>query len=391
MPVEVQRLNDQQDPAALLGRAAAALDAGELVVLPTETVYGAAGRLDKAAAVAKLRKIRRDATGPFTIHLASPDGVDALVGTLSPLARRMTQKLWPGPVSIVFDVAASQRAKVAKRLKLAETDLFIDGTITLRCPDHRAATAVLAKTSGSVAMARVETNFSGEPFDAVSLSHLESSVSLVIDAGRTRFAKPSTIVRVEGDAYRVVREGVFDERIIKRQLETMILFVCSGNTCRSPMASALATRILRDRYGIDGHADLDAAGIRVVSAGTFAMPGLRATPQAVDAVSDLGGDLTAHRSRQLTPELIHAADFIFTMGKTHAESTLAMSPSAAARVMPLDPARDVEDPIGSDVSTYRELAGHFVPLIESRFEQTVFKLHPPHPSQTSQSSSEAKK
>jgi L-threonylcarbamoyladenylate synthase len=389
MPVEVQRLNDQQDPTALIGRAAAALDAGELVVLPTETVYGAAGRLDKPAAVAKLRKMRRDATGPFTIHLATPDGVDALIGTLSPLARRMTQKLWPGPVAIVFDVAAGQRAKFAKRLKLTEADLFIDGTMTLRCPDHSAATAVLAKAGGVVAMARVETNFSGEPFDSVSLSHLEAGgVSLVIDAGRTRFAKPSTIVRLEGDSYRVVREGVFDERIIKRQLETMILFVCSGNTCRSPMAGALATRILRNRYGVNGNADLDAAGIRVVSAGTFAMPGLRATPQAVDAVADLGGDLTTHRSRQLTPELIHAADFIFTMGKSHAESTIAMSPSAAARVMPLDPARDVEDPIGSDVSTYRELAGHFVPLIESRFEQTVFKLHPPHPSQ---SSSEAKK
>jgi protein-tyrosine phosphatase len=227
-------------------------------------------------------------------------------------------------------------------------------------------------------MARVDTNFSDNPFDAESLRPLEAGgVSLVIDAGRTRFAKPSTIVRVEGETYRVVREGVFDERIIKRQLETMILFICSGNTCRSAMAGALATQILRGRYGVEGKADLDSAGIRVMSAGTFARPGLRATPQAVDAVADFGADLTSHRSRQLTQELIHAADFIFTMGKSHAESAIAMSPSAAARVMPLDPARDVEDPIGSDVATYRELAGHFVPLIESRFEQTVFKLHPP--------------
>ena len=47
--------------------------------------------------------------------------------------------------------------------------------------------------------------------------------------------------------------------------------------------------------------------------------------------------------------------------------------------MPLDPTRDVEDPIGADVEIYRELAGQFMPLIESRLEQTVFKLHPPQP------------
>ena len=377
MPVEVQRYSDPTNDDALLARAAAALDAGEVVVLPTETVYGAAGRLDRPAAVEKLRVLRQGATGPFTIHIASAEAAEQFVGRLSPLAKRMTQKLWPGPVALVFDVTPDRQAAISKTLAVAESELFVDGTITLRCPDHPVATTVLGRAGGPIALSRVDVRAGDEPFDAESLAKLEGVASLVIDVGRTRFSKASTIVRIEGDSYRVVREGVFDQRIIKRQLETTILFVCSGNTCRSPMASALATRLLKDRYHLHAEADLESAGIRVLSAGTFAMPGLRATPQAVDAVADLGADLTSHRSRQLTAELIHSADFIFTMGRSHAQSAIAMSPSAAARVMPLDPARDVEDPIGADVQIYRELAGQFVPLIESRLEQTVFKLHPP--------------
>lgn len=377
MPVEVQRYSDQTDPEALLDRAAAALDAGNLVVLPTETVYGAAGRLDRPAAVKKLREFRQDSTGPFTIHVPDAAAAEQIIGELSPLAKRMTQKLWPGPVAMVFDVRPERRAALAKQIGLAEADLFTGGTITLRCPSHAAAIEVLERTGGPVALSRVEVRTGDAPFDEALIASLDDKVALVIDDGRTRFSKPSTIVRVEGDSFRVVREGVYDERIIKRQLETTILFVCSGNTCRSPMASALATRLLKDRYHLNAEADLDAAGIRVLSAGTFAMPGLRATPQAVDAVAGLGADLSGHRSRQLTAELIHSADFIFTMGRSHAQSAIAMSPSAASRVIPLDPARDVEDPIGADVQIYRDLAGQFVPLIESRLEQTVFKLHPP--------------
>ena len=385
MPVEVQRYLDQANPDVLLGRAAAALDEGDVVVLPTETVYGAAGRLDRPAAVAKLRVLRQGATGPFTIHVPHADAAEALVGPFSPLARRMTQKLWPGPVALVFDVSKERRKAVAKDLAVAETELFVDGTITLRCPDHPAATIVLERCDGPVALSRVEVRAGDDPFDEEVIAFLEGKASLVIDAGRTRYSKPSTIVRIEGETYRVVREGIFDARIISRQLETTILFVCSGNTCRSPMASALATRLLKERYHLNGEADLDAAGIRVLSAGTFAMPGLRATPQAVDAVAGMGADLSGHRSRQLTAELIHSADFIFTMGRSHAQSAIAMSPSAAARVMPLDPERDVEDPIGADVSIYRELAGQFVPLIESRLSQTVFRLHPPQQAAASHS------
>lgn len=378
MPLESISMLTTSEPEAAIDAAVRALDAGQLVVMPTETVYGAAGRLDRPDAVRRLRAMRGGASGPFIVHVARPDGIEAFVGRLTDLARRMVQKLWPGPVALVFDVPADVRAAAAKRLGLAEADLYQDGAITLRCPEHRIAEAVLDRAGGPVAMSRVETRAGDAPFDDAMLAALPADdVALVLDAGRTRYSKPSTIVKIDGSKYRVVREGVFDERIIARQLKTTILFVCSGNTCRSPMAWALATKQLKAAIAPGTDETLAGAGIEVLSAGTFAMPGLRATPQAIEAIAELGGDLSSHRSRLLTTELVHASDFIITMGKAHAQAVLAQSPAAAGRVLMLDPSGDVEDPIGGDLSLYRSVASRFETLVADRLAETVLTLHPP--------------
>ncbi len=107
----------------------------------------------------------------------------------------------------------------------------------------------------------------------------------------------------------------------------------------------------------------------VVSAGSFAMPGARATPQAVEALRGLGSDLSHHRSRPLTVELIHQADMIFTMGRSHAMAVAALVPSATEKVATLDPRGDIDDPIGSDVTVYQDLAGQLRKLIESRLQE----------------------
>ena len=107
----------------------------------------------------------------------------------------------------------------------------------------------------------------------------------------------------------------------------------------------------------------------VMSAGAYAMPGMRATPQGVDAVKAMGADLTQHRSRQLTPELIHQADMIFTMGRGHALAVQSMAPSARQKVTTLDPAGDIEDPIGGSLELYKNLAGELRRLIEQRLKE----------------------
>lgn len=341
---------------------------GGLVVLPTETVYGAAGLLSHPQARDRLHALRGESdSGPFTVHLARASDAHRYLGEVTELGHRLMKKLWPGPVGLVFEVPAERRQQIAQEFGLPESELFdATGGITLRCPDHIVTTDVLSGVDGPVALTAGSTGSSAPTRQTAG--DLEGKVDLIFDAGPTRYNKSSTILKVKPDRYEIVRQGVYDERIIERLLRTTILFICSGNTCRSPMSEAIARHLLSEKLGVP-EAELEKKGISVMSAGAFAMPGSRATPQAVEAVRALGADLSSHRSRPLSVELIHQADAIFAMAQSHAAAVVAMVPSASDKVTTLDPAGDIDDPIGGAVGLYQSLAGQLQGLIEQRLKE----------------------
>ncbi len=131
-----------------------------------------------------------------------------------------------------------------------------------------------------------------------------------------------------------------------------ILFVCTGNTCRSPLAAAIARRVARDRGII---ADT------IESAGTSAWDGQPASDGALLVGIERELDLSGHRSRTLTPALVEAQDIILTMGPHHREHVEAMGgagktfllsqyASHGANVNP------ISDPFGGELTTYRATA-----------------------------------
>src|SRR5947207_15061522 len=145
MPTTIVSFFELADYRGQGGDAGKMLRDGKLVVLPTETVYGAAGLLTNPAALQQLKALRgNDGDKPFTIHLAKCEDATKYLGPVSDLAKRMMTKLWPGPVAIQFDVPAERRQEVARKLEVAESELYEDGTITLRCPDHMITSDVLA-------------------------------------------------------------------------------------------------------------------------------------------------------------------------------------------------------------------------------------------------------
>lgn len=132
----------------------------------------------------------------------------------------------------------------------------------------------------------------------------------------------------------------------------VILFVCTGNTCRSPMAEgALRMLLSKDRQG----------KFVVLSAGTAAASWFPATMYAIEAAQIWDADLSRHQSQPLTPMLIDRADLVFSMTPTHLHEVLRMQPGAKNKTYLFknfpDASRNgegVEDPIGQSLDRYNE-------------------------------------
>jgi protein-tyrosine phosphatase len=145
--------------------------------------------------------------------------------------------------------------------------------------------------------------------------------------------------------------------MLQRLSSLMVLFVCTGNTCRSPMAETLFRHLAAERLGCAPD-EIEQRGLVVTSAGLAAWSGAKASAGAVEAMAEFGADLTAHESQPVTETLVRQADVIWTMTASHRAALLAQFPEAGGRVAMLAPDRqDVSDPIGGPVSTYRACAG----------------------------------
>lgn len=370
MPTQIVSILKEPDYAAQIARGANALTSGSVVVLPTETVYGAAALLQHAQAMARLRELRGgNIDKPFTIHIARREDALQYLGPVSELGQRLMKKLWPGPVGLRFDVPVERRTEAARRLNLAETDLYDSGAITLRCPDQLLTTDILAQVPGPVVLTMAGANAGGPNLKIESVAReLEGKIDLIFDAGPTQYSKPSTLLKVRPDSYQIVRSGVYDARIIERLLKTNFIFVCSGNTCRSPMAEGIFRHLLAKKWQVP-ESQLEKKGVTIMSAGTSAMPGMRAASQAVEVLKEMGIDLSRHRSRLLSVELVHQADLIYVMSQAHAQAVRALVPAAADKVRMLNPQGDIEDPIGADVSVYKQVAEQLTALINKQLDE----------------------
>jgi protein-tyrosine phosphatase len=200
------------------------------------------------------------------------------------------------------------------------------------------------------------------------LEALDGRIDLLLDSGPTRYGADSSIVAVEGDCWRMVRQGVYTSKQIERLLRRTLLFVCTGNTCRSPMAAGLARMMLAKRLGCTV-GRLPAQGWEVLSAGVWADEGRPASDEAIQAARKLGADLSDHRSRKLTKDLIDQADMIFCMSREHVDAVLELSPAASGKVRRLLGRADIPDPLGGGLSGYHRTAAKMRPAVKDIVEK----------------------
>ncbi|HUG91883.1 MAG TPA: Sua5/YciO/YrdC/YwlC family protein [Planctomycetaceae bacterium] len=366
-------IRNADDPRDAIHQAVQRLAQGELVGFPTETVYVLAAHALRPQAVERLAALAGNGASPqgaaLCLALKSADEALDYVPRMGPVARRLSRRCWPGPVVLAFQ--PGDEGLAAQFPDETRRHVVPQGELRLRVPAHDCVLEALRLMPAPLVTSGERPAGRDGPVDARQLEErFGADVALVFDDGPSRYGQPSTVVRISEDCWETVERGVVGQTTIGRLASEIYLFVCTGNTCRSPMAEALFRKFLSERLKCTEEELID-RGFIVASAGLSAAVGAAAAPEAIELLARAGIDLRTHASQPLTDALLDQADHVFTMTRGHRDSILALRPDVADRVHLISSDKtDVADPIGGGLDDYRvckeQLERYLRALVRSR-------------------------
>ena len=339
------------------------LMAGRCVVLPTESTYELAISALNEAAVGRLGRFT--STENAAIILSDFQRLHEWLPLLRGAGRRLLRKMGPGPITLRAD-EGFQGGLSSRLPEAARRQIMRDGALAVRWPAHP-VWAELGLADVPLISVALESAVTAE--EAARLAG--EDVACVVDAGATTFRGPSSSARAEGRRCHLVREGGLTRDQFDELTPCRVLFVCTGNTCRSPMAAGLCAKLLADHLGC-APGELKRHGFCVQSAGLAAMMGSPASPDAVEVAAEFGADISAHRSGMVTLDTLLSADHIFAMTAAHWYTMKSIPIAEMPEPRLLSPAdEDVSDPIGGERSDYLACANQILDCLRQRLPELL--------------------
>ncbi len=337
MKTKIIKINSAVPEAEKIAEAAHIIRRGGLVVFPTETVYGIAADSNNPKAMGRLREVkRRTENKHFSILIAQRGIIDNYSCYTEPNLYKLIDKYWPGPLTVILPAKNEGE------------------TIGIRMPDHTIALKLVEESGCTIAAPSANLENKKAPTNVQeALEDLDGQVDLAIDGGRVDFGVSSTIVDFTKPKPTVTRDGVITQPDVDRAVnKRVILFVCTGNSCRSVMAEYLL------KAKVIGRDDVE-----IISAGTSVFFRSPASAETIAVLREKGINAMTHLSRPLGTIMLKKADLIFAMTRGHRAQILDRVPSVEKRLYLLkefantrgfETDLDVPDPIGQSHSDYQE-------------------------------------
>jgi len=347
-----------------------------LVAIGTDTIYALATRASPdglARIVAARRAMEANSVlGPSTWHAPAADRVLRALPSLNARHRWVISKLWPGPFTLMLPMTDDDRAACAAAG--IEPGLVDDArSLFARVPESGVFSELLHRAPWPVLAERIRFG----PTDDRGATDLAEATALLaragiqpertIEASTQSLGRPSALIRLDrSGSWELVRASVFDRAYVQRRLTRRVLFICTGNTCRSPMAQALATGL----WAASGQALNADFPLIATSAGLHAEVNSPPTPEGIAALRSLGFRPPSGGARAVTAEMLREADAIYTMTRAHLDEVNKLDPRFADKAQVLDSeGHDIPDPLGGPARLYASLAVAMRDMIARRLQE----------------------
>ncbi|MCM8792293.1 MAG: L-threonylcarbamoyladenylate synthase [Candidatus Omnitrophica bacterium] len=320
-------------------KVAEVLSRGGLVIVPTETVYGIVVNSYDEMAVKRLYQIKeRPFNKPFTIIIERKERIEEFAQNISSSVYKLIDVFWPGPLTVIIPKEN------------------LPDTVGLRMPHHSFLLKLI--TEVKFPLYCPSANISGRPPPRTleeALRDLKGKVDLAVDGGPASLGIESTIVDLTKEPFSIIREGAIPkEKIEEVKNKKIVLFVCTGNSCRSVMAEALLKKRLKEMNRTD---------VEVISAGIANIGSLKPTLETIELLKSEGIDVSGYNSKSINPLMIKKADLIFVMESIHEKRIRELAPYVKNNLFLLKEFAKIEigddleipDPIGKSKEYYDDI------------------------------------